>query len=96
MSEPKASDLDLAKWIEGSTPLDDNLEIAQLSAAPARVKDEAGAEIARKLNGPLTALRLYMNESKNIASSCRRPRRTGLTCSRLWKTRFNKPSTSVP
>jgi DNA-binding CsgD family transcriptional regulator len=39
-------------------------EIARLSAARARAMDEAGALIARRLNGPLTALLLYMGEIK--------------------------------
>ena len=53
-----------SKWIENSTPSDDDLEIVRLSAARARAMDEAGAEIARQLNGPLTALLLYMGEIK--------------------------------
>ena len=35
-----------------------------LSAARARATEEAAAAIARELNGPLTALMLYMNELK--------------------------------
>jgi DNA-binding CsgD family transcriptional regulator len=38
------------------------LDIVRLSAARARAIDEAGASIARQLNGPLTALLLYMGE----------------------------------
>ena len=45
-------------------PADKHSEIVQLSAARSRVADEAGATIARQLNGPLTALMLYMNEIK--------------------------------
>jgi DNA-binding CsgD family transcriptional regulator len=56
--------LHFSKWIEGGTPLYDSLEIVRLSAARARGMDEAGAKIARKLNGPLTALQLYMGEIK--------------------------------
>ncbi len=48
--------------MENSTPLEDNLEIVQLSLARARAMEEAGAALARQLNGPLTALLLYMNE----------------------------------
>ena len=48
--------------MENSTPLEDNLEIVQLSLARARAMEEAGAVLARQLNGPLTALLLYMNE----------------------------------
>ncbi len=39
-------------------------EAARLSAARTLATDEAGAEIARQLNGPLTALLLYMGEIK--------------------------------
>jgi DNA-binding CsgD family transcriptional regulator len=46
------------------TPSENDLEIIKLSAARARAMDEAGAEIARQLNGPLTALLLYMGEIK--------------------------------
>src|SRR5258707_7006164 len=62
--EPRADDSHFSKWMENSTPLDDNLEIVQLSVARARAMEEAGAAIARQLNGPLTALLLYMNEIK--------------------------------
>jgi DNA-binding NarL/FixJ family response regulator len=50
--------------MESITPLDENPEFVQLSAARSRATDEAGAAIARQLNGPLTALLLYMNEIK--------------------------------
>jgi DNA-binding NarL/FixJ family response regulator len=45
-------------------PVENNLEIVQLSVARARAMEEAEAAIARQLNGPLTALLLYMNEIK--------------------------------
>jgi DNA-binding CsgD family transcriptional regulator len=64
MSQPEASDSHFSKWSESSTPLDDDLEIVRLSAARTRAMDEAGAAIARQLNGPLTALLLYMGEIK--------------------------------
>jgi DNA-binding CsgD family transcriptional regulator len=50
--------------MESITPLEENPEIVQLSAARSRVAEEASATIARQLNGPLTALLLYMNEIK--------------------------------
>jgi DNA-binding CsgD family transcriptional regulator len=62
--EPRVGDPHFPKWVENSTPLEDNLEIVQLSLARARATEEAGAAIARQLNGPLTALLLYMNEIK--------------------------------
>jgi DNA-binding CsgD family transcriptional regulator len=53
-----------SKWTEGSTALDDDVEIIDLAAARIRAMDEAGIAIARQLNGPLTALLLYMGELK--------------------------------
>ena len=50
--------------METIAPLENNLEVVQLSAARARATEEAEAAIARQLNGPLTALLLYMNEIK--------------------------------
>jgi DNA-binding NarL/FixJ family response regulator len=64
MSTQEASDSQFSKWLESSTPLDDDAEVVRLSAARARAMDEAGAAIARQLNGPLTALLLYMGEIK--------------------------------
>jgi len=43
---------------------EDHLDIVQLSVERSRATEEAGAAIARQLNGPLTALLLYMNEIK--------------------------------
>ena len=62
--EDRIADSPVSKWIEGSAPSDDDLETVRLSAARTRAMDEAGAEIARQLNGPLTALLLYMGEIK--------------------------------
>lgn len=60
--EHRAGDSYFAKWMEAITPPEEHSEIADLSAARARAAEEAGAAIARQLNGPLTALLLYMNE----------------------------------
>src|SRR5438128_11891394 len=60
----RAADSHFTKWMESITPLEENPEIVQLSAARSRVAGEASATIARQLNGPLTALLLYMNEIK--------------------------------
>src|SRR3954447_25393885 len=60
----RAADSHFTKWMESITPLEENPEIVQLSAARSRVAEEASATIARQLNGPLTALLLYMNEIK--------------------------------
>jgi DNA-binding NarL/FixJ family response regulator len=50
--------------MESITPLEESPEIVQLSAVRSRAAEEASAAIARQLNGPLTALLLYMNEIK--------------------------------
>jgi DNA-binding CsgD family transcriptional regulator len=52
-----------AARIDSSVVADDP-EIARLSAARSRAIDDAGAAIAQQLNGPLTALLLYMGEIK--------------------------------
>src|SRR3954469_2496092 len=60
----RGGDSHFSKWVEPITPLENNLELVQLSVARARATGEAEAAIARQLNGPLTALLLYMNEIK--------------------------------
>src|SRR6478735_3142379 len=62
--DQRADDSHFSKWVDSITPLESNLEIVQLSVARARAMEEAEAAIARQLNGPLTALLLYMNEIK--------------------------------
>jgi DNA-binding CsgD family transcriptional regulator len=62
--ESRISDSNFSKWVDGIAPPDDDLELARVSAAHARAVEEAGAAIARQLNGPLTALLLYMGEIK--------------------------------
>jgi DNA-binding CsgD family transcriptional regulator len=60
----RASDSRSATWAEPASPPDESPEVVPLSAARARAAGEAAAAIARELNGPLTALMLYMNELK--------------------------------
>ena len=60
----RAGDSHLSRKMDSIAPLEEQLEVVQLSAARARATDEAGVAIARQLNGPLTALLLYMNEIK--------------------------------
>ena len=50
--------------METIAPLENNLDLVQLSVARARATEEAEAAIVRQLNGPLTALLLYMTEIK--------------------------------
>lgn len=59
----RASDSRPAKWAETSMPPDDPA-VVPLSTARVRATEEAATAIARELNGPLTALMLYMNELK--------------------------------
>ena len=61
--ENRISDSHFSEWTE-SAPLDHDLEAVSLSVARVRAMDEAGAAIARQLNGRLTALLLYMGEIK--------------------------------
>ena len=82
--------------MESITPLEENPEIVQLSAARSRVAEETSATIARQLNGPLTALLLYMNEIKQHSHQFSQAPGNRLTCSRWWRTRFSKPSASAP
>ena len=63
-ADRRAGDSHFSKWVKDIAPLEDNLDFVQLSAARVRATEEAGAAIARQLNGPLTALLLYMNEIK--------------------------------
>ena len=64
MSQPEASDSHFAKWVESRAPANDARDIARLSTAHTLAVEEAGADLARQLNGPLTALLLYMVEIK--------------------------------
>src|SRR5256885_16640948 len=64
----RAVDSQLPELTEGSAALDDS-EIVHLSAVRARAADEAAAAIARQLNGPVTALMLYMTEIKQHSGS---------------------------
>src|SRR5450631_1525654 len=61
--ETRSSDSYFSKWSESTSSLEE-AEMARLPAARAPAVDEAGARIARQLNGPLTALLLYMGEIK--------------------------------
>jgi DNA-binding CsgD family transcriptional regulator len=61
---PSAVDTHFPKWMENSGPPNVDIEIVDLAAARLRARDEAGIAIARQLNGPLTALLLYMGELK--------------------------------
>jgi DNA-binding CsgD family transcriptional regulator len=71
--DQRAADSHFTTWTESITPLEGNSDIVQLSAARSRAAEEAGAAIARQLNGPLTALLLYMNEIKQHSHQFSQP-----------------------
>ncbi len=50
---------------DGSASPQEELELARLNAARTKAADETAAALARELNGPLTALLLYMGEIKH-------------------------------
>jgi DNA-binding CsgD family transcriptional regulator len=61
--ESRAADSQLSNWGETSAP-SGHSGIVPLSAASNPVTEEAGCTITRMLNGPLTALAIYMEELK--------------------------------
>lgn len=54
-----------SEWFESGTSAPEELDFVRLNAARAKAADEMAAAIARELNGPLTALLLYMGEIKH-------------------------------
>jgi len=60
-----AADSRPSEWHEGGASPHEELEPVRLNAARAKAADETAAAIARELNGPLTALLLYMGEIKH-------------------------------
>jgi DNA-binding CsgD family transcriptional regulator len=62
--ENRISDSPFSSWIESGASPNNDLETVRLAAARTRGMEEAGAALARQLNGPLTALLLYMGEIK--------------------------------
>lgn len=60
-----ATDSRPSEWFESSTAPAEELDFVRLNAARAKAADEMAAAIARELNGPLTALLLYMGEIKH-------------------------------
>ena len=59
------ADSRLSEWYETGTAPTEELDFVRLNAARAKAADEMAAAIARELNGPLTALLLYMGEIKH-------------------------------
>ena len=60
-----ATDSRPSEWFESSTAPAEELDFVRLNAARAKAADEMAAAIARELNGPLTALLLYIGEIKH-------------------------------
>jgi len=60
--EQQLGDSQVSTWSENRPSRDEALEILRLAAAHARASDEAAAAIVRQLDGPLTALRIYLGE----------------------------------
>lgn len=54
-----------SEWYESGAPPTEELDFVRLNAARAKAADEMATAIARELNGPLTALLLYMGEIKH-------------------------------
>ena len=60
-----ATDSRPSEWYESSVAPVEELDFVRLNAVRAKAADEMAAAIARELNGPLTALLLYMGEIKH-------------------------------
>jgi DNA-binding CsgD family transcriptional regulator len=60
-----AADSRSSDWYESSSSPHEELELARLNAARVKAADDTAVAIARELNGPLTALLLYMGEIKH-------------------------------
>ena len=63
--ENPAADSRQSSWSENAATPAQESELARLNAVRARAAEETAAAIARQLNGPLTALLLYMGEIKH-------------------------------
>ena len=61
--ENRIADSQFLDWGEAAAGADE-LDIGPLGAVRSRATDDAGSSIVRQLNGPLTALLLYMEELK--------------------------------
>ncbi|MET4119602.1 DNA-binding CsgD family transcriptional regulator [Bradyrhizobium sp. JR1.5] len=60
-----ATDSRPSEWYDSNAAPTEELDVVRLNAARAKAADEMAAAIARELNGPLTALLLYMGEIKH-------------------------------
>lgn len=62
MNEPREGHLDHQRWMEGADQVTREIEVGRSSLERTRAANEVGSAIAHQLNGPLTALRLYVGE----------------------------------
>jgi DNA-binding CsgD family transcriptional regulator len=62
MNEPREGHLDHQRWMEGADQVTSEIEVGRSSPERTRAANEVGSAIAHQLNGPLTALRLYLDE----------------------------------
>src|SRR3982750_4982322 len=60
-----ATDSRPSEWYDSNAAPTEELDFVRLNAVRAKAADEMAAAIARELNGPLTALLLYMGEIKH-------------------------------
>ena len=60
-----ATDSRPSEWYESNAAPTEELDVVRLNATRAKAADDMAAAIARELNGPLTALLLYMGEIKH-------------------------------
>jgi DNA-binding CsgD family transcriptional regulator len=59
------------KWMDGGGQRAEETEIGRQSPERTRAANEVGSAIAHQLNGPLTALRLYVGEIRQISGRFR-------------------------
>jgi DNA-binding CsgD family transcriptional regulator len=72
--ENPASHADRAGWIDGGDQLTSEVEVGRSPLERTRTVNEVGSAIVHQLNGPLTALRLYVGEiRRNSGQLCETP-----------------------
>lgn len=69
--ENPASQTDSPEWMDSSDRLTREVEVARSSPERTRAVNEVGSAIAHQLNGPLTALRLYIGEIRRSSGQLR-------------------------
>lgn len=65
--EYRAEQRNCSKWVDDAGQPAEALEIGRPSQERSRAANEVGSAIAHQLNGPLTALRLYIGEIRQIS-----------------------------